>query len=113
MSLQSLHYLRTTGKVPTSVWVVVGDRPRMTLDGPDIVTISPRDDVHRMDFRPLIGLHVDVFENGDYPELFEAAVLAIDAAKPKTTGFAGRDGVSGVSPDHEAILKRTRELLCN
>ncbi len=112
MSLQDLTYLRISGKVPSAVWVVVGDRPRLTLNGPDIVTISPKDDVRRMDFRPLIGLHVDVFENGDYPELFEATALAIDSAKPKTTGLACRSGTSGVSQAHELILKRTWELLC-
>lgn len=112
MSLQDLIDLRVGRKVPTAVWVIVGDRPRLALDGPDIVTISPKDDVRRMDFRPMIGLHVDVFENGDYPELFDATVLAIDAAKPKTTGLANRHGADGVSPAHEAILKRTWELLC-
>ncbi len=112
MSLQDLTYMRIDGKVPTAVWVVVGDRPRLALDGPDMVTISPKDDVRRMDFRPLIGLHVDVFENGDYPELFAATALAIDAAKPKSTGLANRNGSDGVSPAHEAILKRTWELLC-
>jgi len=112
MSLQDLTYLRISGKVPAAVWVVVGDRPRMQMDGPDMVHIRPTDDVKRMDFRPLIGLHVDVFENGDYPELFDATALAIDAAKPKTTALATRYGVDGLSPEHNAILKRTWELLC-
>lgn len=112
MSLQDLTYMRISGKVPTAVWVVVGDRPRTPLDGPDIVTISPKCDVRRVDFRPLIGLHVDVFEHGDYPELFEATAIAIDAAKPKTTGLANRNGVDGVSDAHEAILRRTWEMLC-
>ena len=113
MSLQDLTYLRISGKVPTAVWVVVGDRPRLTLNGPDIVTISPKDDVRRMDFRPLIGLHVDVFENGDYPELFNAAASAIDAAKPKATGLARRGMASGINDHHEAVLRRTWEALCN
>lgn len=112
MCLQSLTYLRMNGKAPAAVWVVVGDKPRMQLEGPDLVLIRPTDDVKRMDFRPLIGLHVDVFENGDYPDLFEATAVAIDAAKPKTTGLANRNGVDGLSPEHDVILKRTWELLC-
>lgn len=113
MSLQDLTYLRISGKVPAAVWVVVGDRPQMQMDGPDMVHIRPTDDVKRMDFRPLIGLHVDVFENGDYPELFEAAAQAIDAAKPKSTGLVSKAGVSGLNDQHEAMLRRTWELLCN
>jgi len=113
MSLKDLTYLRMSGKVPSAVWVVVGNRPRTPLEGPDVVTISPKDDVRRMDFRPLIGLHVDVFENGDYPELFEAAAQAIDAAKPKSTGLVSKAGVSGLNDQHEAMLRRTWELLCN
>lgn len=112
MCLQSITYLRMNGKAPAAVWVVVGDKPRMQLEGPDLVLIRPTDDVKRMDFRPLIGLHVDVFENGDYPDLFEATAVAIDAAKPKTTGLANRNGVDGLSPEHDVILKRTWELLC-
>ena len=112
MSLQDLASLRLSGRVPAAVWVVVGDRPKALVDGPDIVTIRPTEDVRRMDFRPLIGLHVDVFEAGDYPELFDATVLAIDAAKPKSTGLACRIGVDGLSEKHEAVLRRTWELLC-
>ena len=113
MSLQDLAYLRISGKVPAAVWVVVGDRPNVAMEGPDIVMISPKCDVRRMDFRPLIGLHVDVFENGDYADLFNATALAIDAAKPKSTWLATRNGVDGVSDEHEALLRRTWELLCN
>lgn len=113
MSLQDLTYLRISGKVPASVWIVVGDRPRMQMDGPDLVLIRPTDDVKRLDLRALVGLHVDVFENGDYPELFDAAASAIDAAKPKATGLARRGMASGINDQHEAVLRRAWEALCN
>lgn len=113
MSLQDLTYLRTRGKVPTMVWVVVGDRPRMQMDGPDMVVIRPVDDVKRMDFRPLIGLHVDLFECGNHPELFDETAKSIDAARPKSTGYArNAKSVSGVNDAHEAVLKRAWEFLC-
>ena len=112
MSLQDLTYLRISGKVPAAVWVVVGDRPNTPVEGPDIVTIRPTDDVRRMDFRALVGLHVDVFENGDHTELFKATAQAIDAAKPKSTGLATRNGVDGLNDEHEAMLRRTWEALC-
>ena len=113
MSLKDLTRLRVSGKVPSAVWVVVGDRPRMSLEGPDLVYIAPNEDVRRMDFRPLVGLHVDVFENGDYPELFNATARAIDAAKPKSTGLATRHRADGINDKHEALLRRTWEMLCN
>ena len=54
-------------------------------------------------FNPLHGGHLD---------LFEAAAKAIDAAKPKTTGLASKRGFSGSSIEHEAVLRRTWEMLC-
>lgn len=112
MSLKDLTSARLAGRVPPMVWVIVGDAPKDRLDGPSVVTISPADDVRRMDLRALIGLHVDVFELGDHPALFDAAVLAVDAAKPKTTGIACAYGVSGLNEKHEAVLRRAREMMC-
>lgn len=99
-------------KVPPAVWVIVGDIPVVQLDGPGIVRIDPSDDVRSLDLRPLVGLHVDVFELGDHQALFDLTAKVIDAAKVKTTGLANRHGVSGVSDAHERVLKRTMELLC-
>lgn len=112
MSLQDLIHLRMSGKVPAAVWVIVGDRPRMPIDGPDVVHIAAHEDARRLDLRPLIGLHVDLFENGDHPELFEATALAVDAAKPNSTGLASKGRACGVNDEHEAVLRRTWELLC-
>ena len=111
MSLQDLTDARIAGRVPPMVWVIVGDKPKAKLTGPGVVTIGPTDDVRRMDLRPLIGLHVDVFELGEHPALFDAAALAVDAAKPKTTGISTASGVSGLNEKHELALRRTREIL--
>lgn len=113
MSLQDLTDARIAGRVPPMVWVIVGDKPKSKVSGPGFVTIGPTDDVRRMDLRALIGLHVDVFEMGEHPALFDAAVLAVDAAKPKTTGLSTASGASGVNEKHEAALRRAREVLCN
>ena len=111
--MQNLIDLRLAGKVPPAVWVVVGDKPKTTIAGLEcIVHVNPLDDVRRLDLRPLVGLHVDVFEHGDHASLLDTAILAIDAAKPKSTGLACKAGISGVSEAHERILSRTRELLC-
>lgn len=114
MTMQNLIDLRLSGKVPPAVWVVVGDKPKTTMAGLEcIVHVNPLDDVRRLDFRPLVGLHVDVFEHGDHAPLFEAAILAIDAAKPKSTGLACKAWICGLNDAHERVLRRVRELICN
>lgn len=113
MSLEDLRKHRIAGRVPPVVWVIVGDKPKIKIAGPGFVMIAPGDDVRRMDLRPLIGLNVSVFELGEHADLFEAAVLAVDSAKPKTTGISTSFGVSGVSENHESVLRRARELLWN
>lgn len=114
-NLKNLAYIRMSGKAPTSVWVVAGDKPRMPIESPDIVHIGPNEDVYRLDLRPLVGLHVDVFENGHYPdEFFESVSDAIDRAKPKSTGLAkSYQRVSGISDEHERMLRKAWELLCS
>ena len=113
MGLHDLHNLRLRGKAPAIVLVIVGDAPRLVLDEPNVVRISPGDDPRRMDLRPLVGLHVDLYELGDHDELFEAAALAIDSAGPRSTGLASRHGFSGINDEYQRLLRRTWELLCN
>ena len=114
-NLKNLAYIRMSGKAPTLVWVIAGDRPRMPIEGPDIVHIGPNEDVYRLDLRPLVGLHVDVFENGNHPdEFFESVSDAIDRAKPKSTGLAkSYQRVSGINDEHELLLRRVWERLCS
>jgi len=113
MSLQELIDARIAGRIPPVVWVIAGNNPKLSIGGPSVVTIRPHEDAKRMDLRALIGLHVDVFELGHHPELFEAVALAIDAAKPKTTGLAAIQGVSGLNDQHESVLRRALEALWN
>ena len=114
MTMQNLIDLRLSGKVPPAVWVVVGDKPKTTIAGLEcLIHVNPLDDVRRLDFRPLVGLHVDVFEHGDHASLLDTAILAIDAAKPKSTGLACKAGICGLNESHERVLRRVRELICN
>ncbi len=114
MSLQNLIDLRLSGKVPPAVWVVVGDKPKTTIAGLEcLIHINPLADARRLDLRPLVGLHVDVFEHGNHEMLFDAAIQAIDAAKPRSTGIACKAGICGMNDAHERVLRRVWELVCN
>lgn len=113
MSLKGLTELRKSGQVPNAVWVLIGDGSSRLEDNPSVVLIDSRQDPLSIDFRPLVGLHVDVFEVcGD--DLFcERIERAIDAARPKSSGLATRHGFSGLNEKHVEMLRKAWELLCN
>ncbi|RZI59323.1 MAG: hypothetical protein EOP14_04310 [Pseudomonas sp.] len=105
MSIQALLKLRKeAGKVPPAVWVVIGQVPARLKDLPDCIHVSfgsfPED------WRPIVGLHVDVFDlaNSDY--LLSKTLEAIDAAKPKSVAVASHHGVMGLSDQHETVMRR-------
>ena len=113
MSLQSLTNLRLNKMVPQAVWVIVGDVPSWIEDTEDTILIRPIAKPKHMDFRPLVGLHVDIFEIGDHFRLTEDARTAIEASKPKSLGFACALGVAGLNERHERGLSKALELMCN
>jgi hypothetical protein len=110
MSLQSLTEMRLSGKTPNAVWVLVGKAPKFIEDHPSLVVISENE--KNLDFRPLVGLHVDLFEQPGYESLSKAVIKALDASKIKTNGIACPYGFSGLNARHESMLRRTWELLC-
>lgn len=112
MSLQDLTRCRLSGRVPPTVWVIVGDKPKTAVEGPGFVTISPTDDVRRMDLRALTGLRVDLFELGDHPNLCLAAMDAMHAAGARLIGVSDAFGQDGMNDRHVAVLRRGMELLC-
>lgn len=113
MSLQSLAEMRRSGRVPNAVWVLIGVVPKWIGDSPSIVTIDVRQDPLIIDFRPLVGLHVDVFEICCDDAFCERIGRAIDASKPKSSGLASRHGFSGLNDHHVEVLRKAWELLCN
>jgi len=106
MSLESLMKLRTQGYAPTAVWVIVGDSPVWLPDTPDHIFVKPTDTPERMDWRPVVGMHVDLFELGDNRELMDRVGAAVEAAQARSCGIACKDGAFGASPAHEQVLKR-------
>lgn len=106
MSLESLVKLRTQGHAPTAVWVIVGDSPSWLPDTPSHIFVRPTDTPERMDWRAVVGMHVDLFEMGKYRELLDRVGKAVDAAQVKSCGIACKDGAFGLSKQHEAVLKQ-------
>lgn len=106
MSLESLLSLRKQGHAPTAVWVIVGDAPAWLPDTPDCIVVKPGQTPERMDWRPVVGMHVDLFELGNHSGLMDRVGSAVEAAQARSCGIACRDGAFGTNPAHEQVLKR-------
>lgn len=111
MSLQTLATLRTSGRAPAAVWVVVGKCPDSIKHLPD--TVAASDQPAAMDWRAVYGLHVDVFDLGGDGWLLAQTMDAIEAAKPKAIGVACDAGVLGLDEQHERALWRIWRHLAN
>ena len=101
--------LRRNGYSPVSVFVFVGKPPKSVEPGPDVIVVerNPR----AIDWRPLIGLHVDVVEVGDQGDLYRETVQCAESGKPRSIGIACRSGVAGLNDEHEQLLKRLQRQL--
>ena len=109
MSLESLLALRRRGGVPGHVLVFVGNKPNLFEDGPD--TVFVQGNPLAMDWRPVVGLHVDVIEVGNpAPDLLNKTIEALDAATTRNGGLACKKGVVGLTPKHEEILLKVWRL---
>ena len=105
----ALANVRRRGIAPPGVFVYVGKPPKWVTEAPDVivVTANPR----AIDWRPLVGLHVDVVEVGDQGPLFFQTVQAAETGKPRSIGIACRNGVAGLNDEHEQLLKRLQRQL--
>ena len=101
--------LRRNGYSPVSVFVFVGKPPKSVEHGPDVIVVERNQ--RAIDWRPLIGLHVDVVEVGDQGPLFFQTVHAAESGKPRSIGIACRNGVAGLNDEHEQLLKRLQRQL--
>lgn len=109
MSLESLTKLRLNGGAPAAIWVVVGNCPESIRNLPD--TIAVDSNPAAMDWRPVVGLHVDVFDLSNDNALLDQTIGAIEAASPKAVGVACDAGVIGLSEDHEFVMRAIRRHL--
>ena len=105
----ALANVRRRGIAPPGVFVYVGKPPKWVTEAPDVIVVerNPR----AIDWRPLIGLHVDVVEVGDQGDLYRETVQCAETGKPRSIGLLCRDGIAGLNPDHEQLLTRLRRQL--
>ena len=111
MSLETLTKLRKSGGKPAALWVVVGNCPQSIRALPDTIAVDEKPDA--MDWRPVVGLHVDVFDLSNDPMLLLRTMDAIEAAQPKCIGVACNEGVLGLSEQHERVMTRIWRHLAN
>jgi hypothetical protein len=111
MSLQSLSRLRVQGGAPKAIWVVVGNCPESIRDLPDTIAVTEKPSA--MDWRPVVGLHVDVFDLSNDNTLLGETIDAIEKASPKAVGVACDAGTVGLTQDHEFTLNAIRRHLAD
>ena len=111
MSLSTLTKLRMKRVCPAAVWVVVGPCPHRLLDLPSCIAVTERP--AHMDWRAVVGLHVDVFDLSGNPELLDQTIGAIEAADADCIGVAMAGETIGLSAEHETIMKKIRRHLAN
>ena len=111
MSLESLTQLRKSGGKPAALWVVVGKCPQSIRSLPDTIAVDGNPDA--MDWRPVVGLHVDIFDLSDDAMLLLRTMDAIEAANPKAIGVACTEGVMGLSEQHERVMAGIWRHLAN
>jgi hypothetical protein len=111
MSLGSLLALRKARMTPTGIWVLIGTPPKWFEDAEDTIVIRPTDKPRSMDFRAIVGLHVDVIELEDNHRQTNDALNQIEDANPKSQGFACSYGVAGLNEKHERALSAMHRIL--
>lgn len=101
--------MRRAGASPIAIFVYVGKPPKWVVAGPGVIVVdrNPR----AMDWRPVVGLHVDVVEVGDQGALLAETVKCVENAKAKSIGLLCRAGIAGINQKHEELLQRLQRRL--
>lgn len=111
MSLQALAAMRKSGHAPAAVWVVVGRCPDSLKNLPDTIAVNSAPAA--MDWRAVVGLHVDIFDLSEDGALLDQTIEAIERAHPLAVGVACTAGVVGLSDEHEFSLRAIRRHLAH
>lgn len=105
----ALAQMRRAGMSPVSVFVYVGKPPKWVEEAPDVIVVerNPR----AIDWRPLVGLHVDVVEVGDQGDMVRETVQCAERAKARSIGLVCRAGIAALNDDHQQLLQRLQRSL--
>lgn len=116
MSLAAIRKVRQQGFKPGVVNMVIGPAPRWLDDDESVVKIAADSRPERMDFRPLVGVPVAVFQTQPLPDVTLRAIDAANAAGATFVGFADDSGTyPALTNETERValsLRRTWEQLC-
>jgi hypothetical protein len=111
MSVESLIKFRLAGRAPAAIWVVVGKCPERLLNLPDCIAVTAKP--ASMDWRSVVGLHVDIFDLGDDPALLDETIESVEGGFPSAVGVACDLGVVGLSDEHEFSMRAIRRHLAD
>lgn len=119
MSLAAIRNMRMQRQKPDSViWVVVGPVPKHFAHDIDVVAVPAGSEPEFMDWRPLVGLPVALFDAVGAPHLSLKVMEALKAANVRFMGFASKTLVVPFNdkPEDEKrftyALRGCLELLC-
>lgn len=116
MSLEAIRKLRLQRAKPGLVWLVIGPAPKWLEDDATVIRLAPDAAPEFMDWRPVIGLTLAVFQTAPLADLALRAIDAAAAAGAVFFGAADHSGtypmVEGAGPEHHLALRRAWEHLC-
>lgn len=116
MSLAALAAVRRQNVRPAVVSLIVGPKPKWWDDDERTVHIDEGSTPEFLDWRPVVGVPLAVFQTKPLPELTLRAMEAARKAGARFYGAADRTGVYPMTVDatdeHAMNLQRTWELLC-
>lgn len=116
MTLQAIAKVRRKGVKPGVVSVVIGPVPAWFDDDEGAIVVREGDTPEAMDWRPVIGVWVALFQTKQLPDLTIRTLDALKNAGAKCYGLADHTGtyptVMNAGEEHHANLARTWRQLC-
>lgn len=111
MSLEALTQLRLKQEFIGECWVIVGNLPEWLVGNSSYIFVNPDKDPMRLDWSPLKGCGVNIFELGNFPHVMDRLGIALDNAKALNCSLASPDGAFGVNQVHERLLNEALAIL--
>jgi hypothetical protein len=116
VSLSAIRAQRLDNVKPALVSLVIGPAPAWFDDDETAIVIPEHASPEFMDWRPVVGLTLAVFQTKPLPELTLRVIGEIERAGANLFGYADHTGAHpltlGATDAHRANLQRTWESLC-